>query len=93
MLGLFIRLRGRHREDTELLADPEADYLLARTLFPENRLLYMAQIGVSVQLSDRRFHVGETGHHTGLARWLRGEADQAKRANQIQPGFAINVGG
>ena len=93
MLGLFIRLRGRHREDTELLADPEADYLLARTLFPENRRLYMAQIGVSVQLSDRRFHVGEAGHYTGLARWLRGENDQPMRANEIEAGFAINAGG
>lgn len=48
---------------------------------------------MSMQLSDRRFNAGESGHYTGLARWLRGEADQAKRANQIQPGFAINVGG
>lgn len=92
IVGLFIGLRGRHREDTELLTEAETDYLLARTLFPENRRLYMAQIGVSVQFSDQRFRVGEAGHHTGLARWLRGENDQAKRANQIQPGFAINVG-
>ena len=89
MLGLFVGLRGRHREDTGLMAEAEADYLLARTLFPENRRLYMAQIGVSVQLSDRRFHVGEAGHHTGLARWLRGEAKQSSQA----AGFAINVGG
>ena len=93
MLGLFIGLRGRHREDTGLLAAAETDYLLARTLFPENRRLYMAQIGVSVQLSDRRFHVGEAGHYTGLARWLRGENDQPMRANEIEAGFAINVGG
>ena len=53
MLGLFIGLRGRHCEDTGLLAEAETDYLLARTLFPENRRLYMAQIGVSVQLSAR----------------------------------------
>ena len=56
----------------------------------ENRRLYMAQTGVSVQLSDRRFHVGESGHYTGLARWLRGENDQSIR---VDPGFAINVGG
>jgi hypothetical protein len=90
MLGLFIGLRGRHREDLGLLAEAETDYLLARTLFPENRRLYMAQIGVSVQLSDRRFNVGEAGHHTGLARWLRGESDQAIK---VEPGFAINVEG
>jgi hypothetical protein len=93
MLGLFIGLRGRHREDLGLLTEAEADYLLARTLFPENRRLYMAQVGVSVQLSDRRFYVGETGHYTGLARWLRGEVDQSGRANEIEAGFAINAGG
>ena len=93
MLGLFVGLRGRHREDTGLLTEAETDYLLARTLFPENRRLYMAQVGVSVQLSDRRIHVGETGHHTGLARWLRGDANQSSQASQHEAGFAINVGG
>ena len=48
---------------------------------------------MSVQLSDRRFHEGETGHYTGLARWLRGEVDQSRRINEIQAGFAINVRG
>jgi len=43
-----------------------------------------------VQLSDRRFHIGEAGHYTGLARWLRGDANQS---NQAEAGFAINVGG
>ena len=93
MLGLVIGLRGRHREDTGLLSAAETDYLLARTLFPENRRLYMAQVGVSVQLSDRRFHEGEIGHHTGLSRWLRGEAIHSSQASEIEAGFAINVGG
>ena len=93
MLGLVIGLRGRHREDTGLLSEAETDYLLARTLFPENRRLYMAQVGVSVQLSDRRFHEGEIGHHTGLSRWLRGEAIHSSQASEIEAGFAINVGG
>jgi len=93
MLGLFVGLQGRHREDTGLLAEAEKDYLQARTLFPENRRLYMAQVGVSVQLSDRRFHEGETGHYTGLARWLRGEVSHSSQADEIEAGFAINVGG
>ena len=93
MLGLFIGLRGRHREDTGLLTEAESDYLLARTLFPENPRLYMAQVGASVQLSDRRFYAGETGHYTGLARWLRGEANHSSKSNQTETGFAINVGG
>jgi hypothetical protein len=46
-----------------------------------------------VHLSDRRFHEGETGHYTGLARWLRGEANQSSQASEIEAGFAINVGG
>jgi len=50
----------------------------------------MAQVGVSVQLSYRRFHDGETGHYTGLARWLRGDVGQSVK---VEPGFAINVGG
>ena len=75
------------------MAEAEADYLLARTLFPENRRLYMAQVGASVQLSDRRFYVGETGHYTALTRWLRGEANHSSQSNQIETGFAINVGG
>jgi hypothetical protein len=75
------------------MAEAEHVYLLARTLYPEDWRLYMAQVGVSVQLSDRRFHVGEAGHHNGLARWLRGEVEQSKRANEIEAGFAINVGG
>ena len=93
MLWLFIGLRGRHREDTGLIAEAEVDYLLARTLFPENRRLYMAQVGVSVQLSDRRFDVGETGHYTGLARWLRSETNHSSHASELEEGFAINVGG
>ena len=90
MLGLFTGFRRRYREDTGLLTEAEADYLLARPLFPKNRRLYMAQVGVSVQLSDRRFNVGETGHNIGLARWLRGESDQAIK---VEFGFAINVEG
>ena len=57
------------------------------------RRLYMAQVGVSVQLSDRRFHKGETGHYTGLARWLRGDTNHSRQANEIEAGFAISVGG
>ena len=57
------------------------------------RRLYTAQVGVSVQLSDRRFDVGETGHYTGLARWLRSETNHSSHASELEEGFAINVGG
>ena len=46
-----------------------------------------------MQLSDRRFHEGETGHYTGLARWLRGDTNRSRQASEIDAGFAINVGG
>ena len=53
----------------------------------------MAQVGASVQLSDRQFYAGETGHYTGLTRWLRGEANHSSQSNQTETRFAINVGG
>ena len=93
MLGLFIGFRGRHLEDTGLLTEAEVDYLLAAYGQLGRDPTDMAQIGVSVQLSDRRFHVGEAGHYTGLARWLRAEANQSSQANEIEAGIAINVGG
>lgn len=70
-LGLFFGLRGRHWEDIGRLREAEVDYLWARTLFPSNRRLYMAQVGVSVQLSEWRFDWGERGHFTGMADWLQ----------------------
>ena len=48
---------------------------------------------MSVQLSDRQCYLGETGHSTGLTRWLRGEANHSSQSNQIETRFAINVGG
>ena len=42
---------------------------------------------------DRRFYVGEAGHHTRPARWLRAEANQSSQADEIEAGIAINVGG
>lgn len=45
---------------------------------------------LGMQFSERRFYESETGHYTGLARWLRGEANHS---SEIEAGFAINVGG
>lgn len=45
MLGLFIGLWDRHREDTALLNEAETDYLLARTLVSEICRLFIAQVG------------------------------------------------
>jgi len=89
-LGLFFGLRGRHWEDVGRLREAEVDYLWARTLFPCNRRLYMAQIGVSVQLSQGRFVRGEQGHFSGLANWLQRGSASADHPFSM---FQIVVGG
>jgi hypothetical protein len=67
MLGLFFGARGRHFDNTNRLEEAEADYLLARYLFPRSRQLYVAQNQASVQCSMDRFEPGEKGHPTELA--------------------------
>lgn len=61
------------------MPEVESGFVLARILFLENRRLCMAQVEVNVQLTDRRFNVGETGHRAQLATWLNGKAKQADR--------------
>jgi hypothetical protein len=71
MLGIFLGLRARHLENTHRMLEAEQDYLLARSLFPHSRQLYIAQNQVSVQRSMHRFEPEETGHPTELAKWLQ----------------------
>lgn len=76
MLGVFLGLRGRHFSDSRTVPnDPlilrmEVDFLLARALFPESRILYLIQNEVSVQQSLNMFVDGEKGHPTELIYWL-----------------------
>jgi len=70
MLGLFLGFRARHFENTRRVAEAEADYLLARHLFPRNRMLYVAQSRLSVQCSVNRFESDEAGHPNGAAEWM-----------------------
>jgi hypothetical protein len=74
MLGLFVGARARYLENTGRPEKAEADYLLARYLFPCNRQLYIRQTRASVQQSCNRFDSGEPGHPKGLAGWLDGTA-------------------
>ncbi len=69
-LGLFIGLRARVYENTGRPVEAEQDYLLARSLFPNNRYLYFAQMQASLQESDRLFAVGERGHVSETVGWL-----------------------
>jgi hypothetical protein len=71
MLGLFFGARGRYFDNANQLEQAEADYLVARSLFPRNRQLFVAQNQVSVQCSVDRFEPGEPGHPTELVCWLQ----------------------
>jgi hypothetical protein len=71
MLGLFLGHRARHFENTGRIAEAEPDYLLARYLFPKNRMLSVTQTRISVQCGTKLFEPDEEGHPSGLARWLQ----------------------
>ncbi|MCI0642631.1 MAG: hypothetical protein L0Y72_00265 [Gemmataceae bacterium] len=70
MLGVFVGFRARHYENTNRESLAERDYLLARWLFPNNRLLHFAQFQNSVQYAMSLFEPGERGHPDELATWL-----------------------
>lgn len=71
MLGVFIGLRGRHYQDIGEYDLSEVDFLLARSLFPNNRYLHFAQIMASIQQGALLFHPAEAGHPRELSDWLR----------------------
>jgi transglutaminase superfamily protein len=88
MLGLFVDFRGRHLENVGKSFLGEADYLLARYLFPRNRHLHYAQGMASVQTGMDLFEEGEVGHPKETAAWVRhafgpGSMDQMESANAI----------
>ena len=69
MLGVFVGLRarhlqdvGKHERDEAKIVAAESDWLLARWLFPTNRLLYRNQVAVSSMCGDRLFEPDEAGH-------------------------------
>ncbi len=71
MLGLFLGLRARYYDNTGRFDLAEPDYLLARSLFPQNRNLYFAQNQISVQQSMDLFEPGERAHPLELLEWLK----------------------
>jgi hypothetical protein len=75
MLGLFIAIRAFHHATVHEMREAEVGLLLARHLFPTNRLLYGSQMEASIQCGLRLFDRGEEGHPANvghkLREWLR----------------------
>jgi hypothetical protein len=61
MLGKFVSCRARVLRDTEQWERADRDYSLARSLFPNNRWIYLQAMGVAIRLAERRFGPGERG--------------------------------
>ena len=77
MLGVFIGLRARHlrdvglaQADAAIILSSEADWLLARQLFPNNRVLYKEQMVVASRRGYLLFEPREAGHPNTYARCL-----------------------
>ncbi|HXG11591.1 MAG TPA: transglutaminase family protein [Gemmataceae bacterium] len=67
MLGVFLGFRGRHMRDTGRWEEAEADYLLARWLFPNSRHLYIDAMALAVPRGAALFEPGELGSPQSLA--------------------------
>lgn len=87
VLGSFIGLRARHFKDLgkqvgdeATILESEADWLLARRLFPTNRALYKHQMVVSSMRGETLFEPYEAGHPSTYAGCL-GEIER-RRANK-----------
>ena len=71
MLGLFVAIRAMHFASVRQMREAEAGLLLARYLFPHNRLLYSSQMEASIQCGLQLFDRGESGHPANVGRKLR----------------------
>jgi hypothetical protein len=71
LLGVYLGLRARHMRDVGDYDEAEKSYLLARHLFPANRLLYTNGTWVSIMQSQARFYWGEEGSAPNLADVIR----------------------
>jgi len=71
MLGLFVAIRSLHFATIHEMREAELGLLLARHLFPRNRLLYSSQMEVSIECGLRMFDRGESGHPANVGSRLR----------------------
>ena len=53
------------------MCEAELGLLLARHLFPRNRILYSSQMEASIECGLRMFDRGESGHPANVGRKLR----------------------
>lgn len=98
LLGAFVGLRARHLRDVAMSGDyetilqSEPDWLLARQLFPQNRLLYKEQMAVASVRGFSLFDPSEAGHPSTYADCLVEIACQKFDALRRQPnrGF-VNI--
>ena len=77
-LGIFIGLRGRHyrdlgneHSDRVYLRLAEQDFLLARYLFPAQRVLHLRGVTLNLLSSDERFKSDEAGHSDTFGMLMR----------------------
>jgi Transglutaminase-like superfamily len=70
LLGVFIGARGRHIRDCGRHSEAELDYLLARTLYPTSRSLYINSMALSVARGAKLFEPGEVGSPQNLCQML-----------------------
>ncbi len=82
MLGAFVGLRARHMRDLGLFEEAELDYLLARRLYPNSRLLYKEQMNLSVARSVKLFEAGENGSPETLALMIQEQLRMSMMAVQ-----------
>jgi hypothetical protein len=71
MLGLFLAIRAFHFATVGQMREAQTGLLLARYLFPQNRLLYGSQMEASIQCGLRLFDRGESGHPANVGGKLR----------------------
>jgi hypothetical protein len=67
VLAVFVGLRGRHMRDTGRWPEAEADYLLARSLFPNSRMLYIEAMALAQRRRLALFEPDELAPPAGVA--------------------------
>jgi len=65
-VGAFLGLRGRHMRDTGRFQEAQADYQLARWLYPNSRRLYIDAMALAVPQGAKLFESGELGSPESL---------------------------
>jgi hypothetical protein len=92
MLGVFVGLRGRHMRDIGEWKEAEADYLLARWLYPASRLHYREEMALALRRGAELFEPGEIGSPESLAEEIASVFELPK-PNNGKPHFESTIKG